>query len=96
MKLRTILAVALIALLLVGCTPAISPDAATISREEAIEIALDHAGVSAGEASRLQAKQDWDNGILEYDVEFFCNGFEYDYEIDAITGQVLRHEKDRD
>ena len=31
---------------------------------------------------------------MVYEIEFKCQGFEYEYEIDASTGAVLKHEKD--
>ena len=31
-----------------------------------------------------------------YELEFNCLGFEYDYEIDAVSGMILKQEKDQD
>lgn len=69
-----------------------SPDG--ITETEAKSIALEHAGVTEQEASRLQVRTDWDNGRQEYDVEFHVEYLEYEYEIDAVTGKILSFDKD--
>lgn len=61
----------------------------TIDAEKAKEIALTHAGVSAADTVYLSAKPDYDDGVKVFDVEFYTNGTEYDYEINAETGAVL-------
>ena len=65
-----------------------------ISADKAKEIALSHAGVSASAATFVKAKLDWDDGRMEYEVEFYANNTEYDYEIDATSGTVLSYDKD--
>lgn len=69
---------------------------ARISRDEAITIALQDAGFSADQVTRLKAELDYDDGQPEYEVEFHRDGWEYDYEIHAVTGQVLHKDKDWD
>lgn len=61
-----------------------------ISKDEAKQKAFSHAGVSASQASGV--KVDWDDG--HYDVEFRVGATEYDYEINAKTGAVIKYEKD--
>ena len=65
-----------------------------ISEEEATRIALEHAGLNTGAVKSLSVAMDWGDG--EYDVEFYAKGIEYEYEIDAYTGEILSAEKDRD
>ena len=65
-----------------------------ITPEDAQIVALEHAGVSADEVSRLHTKMDMDDGRQEYDVEFHVGFLEYEYEIDAATGTVLSWDKD--
>ena len=67
-----------------------------ITKTEAQNIALKDAGLTKDQVRGLKAELDYDNGIAEYDVEFTCNGWEYDYEINAETGQIIFREKDRD
>ena len=65
-----------------------------ITPEQAQTIALEHAGVTADEVTGLHAVMDIDNGRQEYDVEFRVGHLEYEYEIDAVTGQILSFDKD--
>lgn len=67
-----------------------------IGAEKAKSIALNHAGVSASQTSEMKAEQDWDDGVLEYEVEFKAGGMEYEYTIHGGTGQILKYESDRD
>lgn len=60
-----------------------------ISPEEAQAIALEQAGVTADEVTGLHTVMDIDNGRQEYDVQFRVGHLEYEYEIDAVTGQIL-------
>ena len=66
-----------------------------ISASRAEEIALDHAGVSKAEAKFLKSNLDIDDGRYKYEVDFYANGYEYDYEIDAESGKVIDSDKDR-
>lgn len=61
---------------------------AVISREEAKEIALNHAGVN--NATNIEIELD-DN---EYKVEFKVGRQEYEYEINATTGKIISYEID--
>ena len=67
-----------------------------IAQSKAKSIALQHAGVSASQVSRLKVELDRDDGRLEYEVEFHVGQMEYSYEIDAISGSVLSYEKELD
>ena len=73
--------------------PAADPAAASgseITVEDAKQIALGHAGKSAGEVVFEKAKREKDDGRWIYEVEFFVEGVsEYEYEIDAATGEIL-------
>lgn len=67
-----------------------------IGEDKAYEIALKHAGIDASTASALKCKLDKDDGIAHYDVEFKLGNVEYDYEINAIDGTVIKAEKEID
>ena len=41
-------------------------------------------------------KIDREDGSLVYEVEFLHNGIEYEYDIDPLTGIVLKVDKDLD
>lgn len=65
-----------------------------IGEAKAKEIALNHAGVSASNASFLFVEADYDNGRKVYEVEFYSGNKEYDYEIDASTGSIVSYDYD--
>ena len=67
-----------------------------VDEARAKQIALDHAGVSESDTTFLMAKQDYENGTPVYEVEFYvaATGSEYDYEIDATTGEVRSFDYD--
>ena len=65
-----------------------------IGEQAAQEAALAHAGVNAQNVSFVRTKLDFDNGRWEYEVEFYDQGTEYDYSIDAVTGEVLAYDYD--
>ena len=68
---------------------------ASITAERAKEIALGHAGLTAGQVTFALANLDWENGRQVYEVEFYTSDYkEYDYEIDASTGAVLSYDYD--
>ena len=63
-----------------------------ISEEEARSIALTDAQVEAEAVTNIRIKYTVDDGRQVYDVEFYVTNQEYDYEIDAVTGEIT--EKD--
>ncbi|WP_308001923.1 PepSY domain-containing protein [uncultured Clostridium sp.] len=65
-----------------------------ISLDKAKEIALSHAGLSADQVTFVQANMDFDDGIQKYDIKFYCNGQEYDYEINSSNGQIVQFDYD--
>ncbi|MBP3692579.1 MAG: PepSY domain-containing protein [Clostridia bacterium] len=67
-----------------------------ITVDKAKEIALQHAGVSSADAKFLKAEYDFDDGVACYDVEFKAGGYEYDYEINAQNGNIIKSEKEID
>lgn len=68
---------------------------AALTAEQAQTIAVEHAGLTLSQVSRLQTKYEIDDGVPQYDVEFRYDGVEYNYEIHADTGKILSFEKDR-
>ena len=63
-----------------------------IGYTKARSIALSHAGVSENKAYDMDIELDDEDGRLVYEVEFKSGNMEYDYEIDASSGAILKHE----
>ena len=79
-------------------TAAQSAPNSSVSIEQAKEIALNHANKTADQVQFIKSKQDWEHGRSVYEIEFIyqegSNYIEYDYEIDASTGQILSYDYD--
>lgn len=66
-----------------------------ISREEAARIVLSRVeGAEESDIHELEA--DHDDGRFVYEGELLFNGYEYEFEIDGVTGEMIRWEIDRD
>lgn len=69
-----------------------------ISLEKAKEIALDHAGVKATDATFVKAKSDYEDGRAVFEIEFVVSSGntikEYDYEIAASDGSIISYDYD--
>ncbi len=65
-----------------------------ISREEALAIAYADAGVSADEVRRPEIELDREGGRYVYEVEFKTEAREYEYELNAETGAILKRENE--
>ena len=69
--------------------------AGRLTKDEAKKIALDKAGVTAAEATFTKARLDYDDGREEYEFEFFADGREFDIDVDANTGRVVKFDVER-
>lgn len=67
---------------------------AALTAEQAQAAALAYGGLT--DATFYETKQDWDDGRLIYELEFYAGGYEYDCEVDAYTGTILKWETDWD
>ena len=79
-----------------GQKPTPSGTVQDIGYAKAKSIALNHAGVSESKAYDMDIELDDEDGKLVYEVEFKSGNMEYDYEIDAASGAVLKHEAELD
>lgn len=77
-------------------TPATEPVVQYITPDEAKAIALQDAGLKETEVRDLEVELDKDDGVLHFDVDFEKDGYDYDYEIDATSGKILKSHKERD
>lgn len=69
----------------------------TITEDEAMFIAVEHAGLPTESSNySYEIELDHEKGILVYEIEFKYGEYEYDYEINASTGEVLKYDKEKD
>lgn len=64
---------------------------ATVSEAKAKEIAFAHAGVTEADVSGIKIELDKGWYHTKYELEFYADGKEFDYEIDAVSGDVLEY-----
>lgn len=64
-----------------------------INAQKARGIALEHAGVAAENVTDFEIDLDRKNGVALYEVEFRAGDTEYDYVINAQTGEVISFKK---
>ena len=66
-----------------------APKVEYITPEEAKTIALQDAGLKEADVRDLEVELDRDDGAVHYDVDFEKGNDDYDYDIDAVTGEIL-------
>ena len=57
---------------------------------------FDAIGDTEPEARWESVEMDYENGRMVYEVEFTVDGIEYDYDIDAKTGEIVKKDADND
>ena len=72
-----------------------SSEAEKIGEDAALEIALKDAGLSESKVKRIKCELDYDDGRTEYEVEFKKGTTEYNYTIDAFSGEILEKDIDK-
>ena len=55
----------------------------------AVKKALEDAGLSESDVNVVRCGLDYDDGRTEYEIEFYKDRTEYDYTLDAFTGEIL-------
>ena len=75
-------------------TVAISSTKKQIGVEGAKQIALAHAKVAQKDVTFIKAELETENGRLVYDIEFYSGNVEYDYDIDAVSGDIVSYDYD--
>ncbi len=66
----------------------------TISADRAKQIALSYAGV--GGANFIKVELDTDDGVQVYEIEFKVGNVEYEYDINAISGEIISSKSEVD
>ena len=107
MSIRMIASVVIAALLMTGGAaavtngtevkiPPVKEQNIALTQEEAKNIAVNHAGLTEKEVRDLQIERDMERGVQKWDIDFQSGDWEYDYEINAETGAVIKGEKEYD
>ena len=65
-----------------------------IGLEQARSIALSDAGLEEKDVQFIKEEQEIDDGRMVYDIEFYSDNKEYDYEIEAATGNIISRDYD--
>ena len=69
----------------------------TITQDQALAKALEKAGLRKEQLDFIKkVEPDFEHGRQIFEVSFYKDGFEYEFDIDAETGSVLKFEKDWD
>ncbi|MBP3293795.1 MAG: PepSY domain-containing protein [Clostridia bacterium] len=71
-------------------------DKAYIGRDRAKEIALENAGITEAAVRTLEIELDYEGGKMVYEVEIYADQKEYDYDIHAETGEILKYDTEHD
>lgn len=64
----------------------------SITLEQAKAAALKAAGMTEGQVTFTKQKQDYDDGMPEYEIEFVANNMKYEFDISGVNGAVLEQE----
>lgn len=67
---------------------------ASITVEEAKTIALTNANLTEDVVQLLRTEQEYDNGVLVYEIDFTYGDYEYDYKINANTSEIVSFDRD--
>ena len=67
-----------------------------LSESEVRSIVLKHANVSSAEVTNWDCELDTDDGVTIFEIEFKAGGYEYDYEVNAMTGSILQYDRELD
>lgn len=69
---------------------------AYVGVEAAKKTALSYAGVSEASVRELDVELEYENGVMVYDVEFKAGAVEYDFNINASTGEIIDYKREHD
>ena len=68
-----------------------------LTKNEAMAKALERAKLKKEEIEFVKKIElDYEHGRKVFEIEFYHNGLEYEFDIDAETGAVLKYKKDWD
>ena len=85
---RLVLVGLILAILLTACGCAFG-GRKKIGKDSALQAALDHAGLTADQVKDIDIEYERGVGSSWYEVDLESGIVEYDYKVDAFTGEVL-------
>jgi len=91
-KKAIIVAVCMVVVIVAACVIAVK--STLITKAEAKTVALRDTGLSEAEASALRTWLEFDDGRFQYEVDFYSNGTEYEYLIQAKDGEIIARDID--
>lgn len=65
-------------------------DSSYLDSSSALEAACQQVGISSADAQNPKVELDGWEGSMVYEVEFCYNGTEYDFDLNAVTGEVVK------
>lgn len=74
--------------------PTENVSASYIGENAALAVALNHAGVSESALTKMEIELDEHDNRMVYEVEFRTDHEKFEYEIDAVSGEIRKAERD--
>ena len=71
----------------------VASDKKYVGTEAALATALAHAELAEADVTGVECELDFEHGQMVYEIEFDYDGYEYDYVIDAESGEIIRQSK---
>ncbi|MBO6106215.1 MAG: PepSY domain-containing protein [Lachnospiraceae bacterium] len=69
----------------------------TLTQDQALAQALAYANLDRSQVDFVKRIElDYEHGRKVYEIKFYQGGFEYEFDVDAENGSILKYEKDFD
>ncbi len=91
---KKVVIIVICAVVVLAAASVITVKSTLIPKAEAKAVALRDAGLSEAEASALRTRLEFDDGRFQYEVDFYSNGTEYEYLIQAKDGDIIARDID--
>ncbi len=91
---KKVIILVICAVVVIAAVSIITVKSTLITKAEAKTVALRDAGLSEAEASALRTRLEFDDGRFQYEVDFYSNGTEYEYLIQAKNGEIIARDID--
>ena len=91
---KLIAVIAALVTMICGCVAAFAEQ--PVTREKAREIALNDAGLKQDQVTFTKVRMDREDGRQVWEIEFFRNNVEYEFDVDMLTGRIVESDRDRD